>query len=647
MHGEEDVDAVGDSGADEAAGSSETEISLDETSVHELLDVVHAARGVDLRAYKPASLHRRIHRRISELRIDDLAQYVEKVRSDDGELNCLLDAIFINVTSFFRDAATWRHLREHTVPQLLAGLEADQPLRIWSAGCASGEEAYSLAMVLHEALGSVAFGQRVKIYATDIDAEALTTARRATYPAKQLDEVPDELVMRYLEPIGDRFVVDAALRRAVVFGQHDLIADPPISRIDVLMCRNTLMYFTIEAQTAVLDRFHFALNPRGILVLGRSEALINRSSKFAPLALPYRIYTPVVTEGRRRAPRRGVGFARTLQDSATVARQDPGFDVSVTPQILVDGQGLLAAANGQARRLFGLDADDIGCPLQDLEVSYRPLELRSRIEEVQSRGRAVTVRGVEWPLGDHHRILDVHVAPLHIADAATGTAGISVSFVDVTQEQMQRDEVVRLQAALDSAHSLLQSTIEELERTNEELQSTNEELETTNEELQSTNEELETINAELQSTNEELGTRNTEIDKRSSALDEANAALEAILTSLQSAVVVLTPELQISVWNTQAEELWGVRSEEVIGAALTELDIGLPVDQLEQPILEVLADHSARRDVELDAVNRRGRQVACRIRIAPLHRPDDPAASGVILLIDAVDGSSGPLASTV
>ena len=234
-----------------------------------LLEHLKASRGFDFTGYKRSSLMRRVNRRMAQVGVTDYAEYVEHLEMHGEEFTTLFNTILINVTGFFRDAEAWQHISKEVLPELLAAKGSTPPLRIWSAGCASGEEAYTLAMVLAELLGPAEFRDRVKIYATDVDEDALTYARHGSYTEREVRGVPPELLDRYFEPAGGRYAFRKDLRRSVVFGRNDLVQDAPISRIDLLVCRNTLMYFTAEAQSRILSRFHFALGPAGVLLLAR------------------------------------------------------------------------------------------------------------------------------------------------------------------------------------------------------------------------------------------------------------------------------------------------------------------------------------------------------------------------------------------
>jgi two-component system CheB/CheR fusion protein len=427
------------------------------------------------------------------------------------------------------------------------------------------------------------------------------------------------------------------LRRSVIFGRHDLVQDPPISRIDFLVSRNTLMYFDADAQQRILANFHFALRDDGYLFLGKSEVLVARSPLFAAVDLRRRVFAkvPIAATRDRAVPR-----PRAEPESAEATPvpdegvQLAGFETSPVAQVLVDRAGRLAAANMAARILFGLGHRDVGLLLQDLELSYRPVELRSRIEQVYSEGHAVTLRDVEWHAGPEVRFLDVVVHPL---TSQTGEPiGVAIAFTDVTRYRRLGEALQESKREVEIAYEELQSTVEELETTNEELQSTNEELETTNEELQSTNEELETMNEELQSTNEELETINDELQQRTDELNDVNAFLESVLASLAAAVVVVDRELRITAWNDAARELWGLHSQEVQGEHLLNLDIGLPVDKLRAPIRKVLGGDGA-ETLDLEAVNRRGKSTRILLRFAPLASNGNDVR-GAIVMMEASDG---------
>jgi two-component system CheB/CheR fusion protein len=598
-----------------------------------LLAFIRDERGFDFTGYKRPSLQRRIAKRMQEVGVDGFADYQTRLAANGDEFVQLFNTILINVTSFFRDEVAWDFLGDEILPKILEAKEENEPIRIWSTGCASGEEAYTLAMVLAERLGDEAVRGRVKIYATDVDEDALAQGRHATYDEKAVEPVPEHLREKYFERVNSSFVFRSDLRRSVIFGRHDLIHDPPISRVDLLVSRNTLMYFDAETQEQILRSFHFALREHGVLFHGKAEAIANRSQLFVPVDLKRRVFAKVPRDD---PPQRAARLASEDGDLSRIASdtliQGAGFEAAPVAQLVVDTSGRLALANLQARMFFSLAPRDIGRPIQDLEVSFRPVELRSRIEQAYNERHAITLRDVEWRVGDDLRFVDVQVVPLV---SATGeVVGAGITFTDVTRYQRLQQALSESKREAETAYEELQSTVEELETTNEELQSTNEELETTNEELQSTNEELETMNEELQSTNEELSTINDELQQRTDELNETNAYLEGVLGSLSAAVVTLDRDLAVRGWNHGARELWGLIEDEVHGKHFLNLDIGLPVDQLRAPVRKAL-DGEGQQQFVLPAVNRRGRQIEARITVTPLGADGD--IRGAILMMEEVE----------
>jgi len=604
------------------------------SGLDQLLDHLKIERGFDFTGYKRATLERRIAKRMDEVGVDDHVAYRDHLEVNPDEFAQLFNTILINVTSFFRDAPVWEHLAQQTIPVLLAALGDDGPVRVWCAGCSSGEETYTVAMLLCEALGERAFLERVKVYATDVDDEALVQARAAVYSDKAVEPIPPALLEKYFKRHDRSHAFRKDLRRTVIYGRNDLVQDAPISRIDLLVCRNTLMYFTAETQGRILGRLNFALSDHGRLLLGKSEMLMTRSGLFLPEDIKRRVYAKVSRHaGRDRAPL----VSSAPEAPAAQFVRDLAFDSSPVAQVVVDAEETLLAVNRHARAVFGLAHGDIGRPLRDLEVSYRPVDLRSNLEIATAERRTVVLGLVSHsaPSGER-RCFEVEITPITRDDEVMGS---TVAFTDVTLQQSLRSEVDASKAQLENAYEELQSTVEELETTNEELQSTNEELETTNEELQSTNEELETLNEELQSTNAELGTINDELHVRMRELDEANAFLETILTTMATAVIVVDGQLVVKMWNGQAEELFGLRLADVQNRALLGLDVGLPLTELAEPLYDVVLGRAERSVVAVDAVNRRGRAFRSRVIILPLEA-DAQRPYGAVILIEAE--ASGP-----
>jgi len=599
-----------------------------------LLAFIRDSRGFDFTGYKRSSLARRIRKRMQDVGIPDYVDYQDRLESSAEEFRYLFNTILINVTSFFRDKDTWAYLQRDVLPDVLAGIDPAEEIRVWSAGCSSGEEAYSLAIVLAEALGIDECVRRVKIYGTDVDEEALREARTGLYPAKSVEVLPEELRSRYFEANGAQFVLRSDLRRRVIFGRHDITRDAPISRLDLLVCRNTLMYFNVEAQSKIIDRFHFALREGGYLFLGKAEMLLSDGDRFE------------VANMRQRVFRRRPGSAGPPHQPASVKLQangavevrgvsrrhqmrDLALEAAPYAMLGVDVDGAVSVLNSQIRSQFGLTSQDVGRPLRDLEISYRPTELRSLIEQAQTEHRTVRVNGVQRRVSaDEVQYLDILVQPLWAENGLS--VGVAVAFLDTTIATRLALEVKRNREELETAYEELQSTNEELETTNEELQSSIEELETTNEELQSTNEELETTNEELQSGNEELETMNEEMRIRTAELDEARTFMHGVLSSVAAGVVVLDAEMRVRSWNRGAEDLWGLRSDEVDQQGYFALEFGLPNAPVQEMVQFCLESGSRSGPVPIKAVNRIGRTITCAVACSPL----DGYPKGVVLLME-------------
>jgi two-component system, chemotaxis family, CheB/CheR fusion protein len=593
-----------------------------------LIDYLKRTRGFDFHAYKAAGLQRRITKRLDTIGVSGFSDYIDFLEVHPDEFGALFDSILINVTGFFRDPPAWQIIAETVIPAIVS--RNRDAIRVWSCGCASGREAYTLAMLLAERLGRKGFREQVKVYATDVDGGALEEARQATYAPAEVEDVPPALLAKYFERTARGYVFDKELRRSVIFGRNDVLQDAPISRLDLLVCRNTLMYFNAEAQARILSRFHFALNDEGFLFLGKAELLLSYASLFTPVEMKARIFAKVPQPGRRErsdAPT----IVEPDGDRQQVRLRQIAFDASPVAEILVDANGSVMQANQRARSLLGDGLGEAGRPVVHMELVGRVPGLRGALEQAQDELRPVALRNVDWSAGEGGGALQIDVQVVPLLDGATYD-GLSLFILDSTRVRRLHDELTASREQLQSIAEELESTNEELETTNEELQSANEELETANEELQSTNEELETMNEELQLTNEELHAVNDEVSLRGDSLQQANAFLESILRSVHSGVVALDPEMRVTVWNRRAEDLWGLRAEEVRDKHFLSLDIGLPVDELKQPIRACLAGEQESQELVLTASNRRGKSIHCEVTLTPL-LPPQASGRGVILLM--------------
>jgi two-component system, chemotaxis family, CheB/CheR fusion protein len=595
-----------------------------ETTFEGLLEFLRDGRGFDYTSYRRPSLTRRFEKRLQAVGAKNYDEYKDFLETHPEEYSELFNTILINVTGFFRDQEAWQVLASEVLPTVVEAKQDKEHIRVWSAGCASGEEPYTIAMLLSETLGDDAFRARVKIYATDVDDHALSQAREALFTPKQLDNVPAELREKYFPEVNHSYQFRTDVRRAVIFGRNDLLQDPPISRVDLLICRHTLMYFAPPAQERILANFYFALQPGGYLMVGKAEALQSRTHLFQAHDLKRRVFVKDHdAAGDFRPPRRGP-IDRHTPVIPQLSMAEAAFEHAASAQMVLDLEGRITSVNHAARAMFGLKQADVGQPLQDLEISYKPIELRSLLDEVRDRRHIVTRKDVSWSpeQGGDSRTLDLQLSPL--TSQAGEFIGVVVTFGDVTPQRAMQLELEHARRELETAYEELQSTVEELETTNEELQSTNEELETMNEELQSTNEELETMNDELR--------------ERTDEALRANSFLGSILAGIHQSVVVIDKQLRVSAWSRAAADLWGLRQEEVQGEHFLNLDIGIPVDQLRNSLRAVLTGGDA-PDVELTGHNRRGHPIRVVVSFAELQTHNgEPDGVIVAMTAERMDG---------
>src|SRR5262245_59531968 len=379
-----------------------------------LLEFLKRARGFDFTGYKRTSLERRFRRRMDGIGCESYGDYLDYLEVHPEEYEQLFNTLLINVTEFFRDRPSWEHLQTEVLPEVLAAKEDSEPIRVWCAGCATGQEAYTAAMVLSEVLDQDGFRDRVKIYATDVDEEALAIARLGIYSQKDTESIPEELRAKYFERADQRLAFRKDLRRTVIFGRNNLVSDAPISRLDLLICRNTLMYFTAETQGRILRHFHFALRDHGVLMLGKSEMMISHRDVFEAVDINRRIFRklerPASLQARVSGLANGTDAIELPLSEDERASRDSALEVGPHPQVIVSRAGLLTFANLPARALFGIGLDDLGRAFHELEISYQPSELRAPVDEALRERRRVAVGEVHFqPSQGEQRTLDVTV----------------------------------------------------------------------------------------------------------------------------------------------------------------------------------------------------------------------------------------------
>lgn len=529
-------------------------------------------RGVDLRGYKVTTLERRVRRRMQQLGIGTYEDYLHYIGQESGETAKLLDTVLINVTRFFRDVQAWDALSEHVLPALFKYRPPGSSFRVWCAGCATGEEPYSVAILLCELLGPKVKDYEIKIYATDNDESALNIARRAEYPPESLRGVRPEIKAKYFN--GEKLMrVARDVRRMVIFGRSNLLTDAPISHVDLLLCRNVLIYFDSGAQSHIMGRIKYALNEGGVLFLGKSESQLKRNSEFMPIDPRWRIFQRRSASGGSTWPELA-GGRDMEQESKEKARQEleriklyyETVLSTLEPGVLViDAADRVITENDKILKLWEFSTKLIGHKLQETELWHRCTELKQHLEESRANGPK-TVSFDCYATAS--TMVTVTIKPI-MSESGAGQVGTLIYMENATSRMTLQSTIEELETTAEE----LQSANEELETTNEELQSTNEELETTNEDLQSTNEELETTNEELQSLNEELETTNEELSSRTRELDEVNARYSEMMERMPWPVLLVNNDTLIYMFNSAAQKLFGFAHPSEKGMKLAELPL--------------------------------------------------------------------------
>ncbi|HKW24912.1 MAG TPA: CheR family methyltransferase [Terriglobales bacterium] len=546
----------------------------DQLSLHQLVSELANSRNLDLRGYKTTTLERRIRKRMSEVNTRGYSNYLEKIHQDPHEVDRLLNTILINVTEFFRDPQAWEAVRTEVLPGLLRAVKPGDTFRAWCSGCASGEEPYSLAILISDFLRDKLADHDIKIYATDIDDEALTTARRGEYAAEHMRRVRPEWRERYFSGSA-RLRINREQRRLVIFGRSNLIVDAPISHCHLIVCRNLLIYFDTATQKQILGRMHYALEPGGVLFLGKAESKLSESHLFRPLNLRWRLFQrfddraetlglPPTRETEAGNPR----MDKTSQQLQMLQLYHHYILDSLKSGIMeLDSTDIVVNHNEAALGIWALPGAQLqGQRLQNTEIVTRCPEMARHLEESRRKPEPVEF---QCSLRADSQEKTIHVSIRAIVSPEGERTGTLIHCDDISVQEKLQTTIEQLEATGEE----LQSANEELETTNEELQSTNEELETTNEELQSTNEELETTNEELQSLNEELENMNDELEQRTRELHEVTARYAETLRRMPWPVMLVDREETIQLWNAAAQKLFGVSATSVVGISMDRLPL--------------------------------------------------------------------------
>jgi two-component system CheB/CheR fusion protein len=620
---------------------------------HDILGLLRARTGHDFSLYKPSTLQRRIGRRMVIHGLATQAEYVGFLRHNPQELDLLFNELLIGVTSFFRDAAVWEHLANVALPDLLARRGNDHALRAWVIGCSTGEEAYSLAMVFTETLQRLgpSGGRSLQIFASDLSPDAVATARRGRYPATISENVSPDRLARYFSPHEAHFQVNKSIRDMVLFAHHDVVLDPPFTKLDLISCRNLLIYFDARLQRRLLPLFHYSLRPGGLLLLGSAETVGRFNHLFSPIDAKLRLYVrqdsvssghdillksfPPLSRATKEPP--VPRTEDTVQPNNLQAAADHVLLQVYSPAaVVINGSGDIVYISGRTGNYLEPAA---GKANWNFHAMIRE-GLRAPIAEALKRAAAqrepVQLHALEVQLPGGEQIVDVTVQALREPAALDGMtmivfrdivpvspvrrrrrtkSAIEASFAEELQQH--RDEILSLREESRASREQLQSTNEELQSTNEELQSANEELTTSKEEMQSMNEELQTINAELQ----------TKLDD----LALAQSDMQNLLNSVDIAILFLDQDLNVRRYTDRTARIINLRESDV-GRPLSDLTTSLRYPEFHDDALETL------RTLEISEkqiLTDDGRWFS--VRIMPYRRLDNVIDGIVVTLVDITE----------
>ncbi len=543
-----------------------------------IIERLRDAYGIDFNYYKPATISRRIDRRIALSNDGSFQEYIERVGNDPNELELLYKDLLIGVTRFFRDPEAFAILQNEIVPAIVAGTSPDEEIRVWVPGCATGEEPYSLAMLFHEHLTALRRQQTVRIFASDVHRESLQLASEGVYPESSLEEITPERRQRYFVREGHQYRVHSDLRRMLIFSPHNLIKDPPFTKMDLVSCRNLLIYFQPPAQLKALSAFHFALKLQGVMFLGPSEGPGELVDEFSPIDRQWKLYRKIrdtrlpLDLRLSLAPGLGRASSRLLLpgDLRLSRAYESLLNRYVPTGVLINDQREVLHVFGDAdlylRAPSGrMTQDIVGMARGDLRIA-----LSSAIQSAAKKGEKVTYKGVRLHGRDNRDdlVLSITVDPL--LDKATNSTFMYVLFqeqqrlappeVDTAQlfeaDTETQARVQQLEHELQHTRESLQSTVEELETSNEELQSSNEELLAANEELQSTNEELHSVNEELYSVN-------AEHELKIKELIEATNDLNNLIRSTEIGTVFLDRDHRVHLFTPVAAQIFSLLPQDI------------------------------------------------------------------------------------
>ncbi|MGB3244570.1 MAG: CheR family methyltransferase [Sulfitobacter sp.] len=623
---------------DEDADSSQVQSIISE--------ILRKQSGHDFSEYKSKTFFRRVARRMQVRKIDDLAGYCALLKQDSDEVNALFSDLLISVTNFFRDTDAFAALEDQVIPNICKNRDARTPIRVWVPACTTGEEVYSLAILISEHLEAKAIVAQVQIFATDIDDPALSVARQGRYPEQLLRQVSAQRLAKYFVQDGASYVVCKKVREMCIFSPHNIISDPPFSRMDMVSCRNLLIYFGPDLQRQVIPTFHYALKPEGYLFLGASESISKYGELFHTVDKKNRIFQAVDQGNRRWNP---AGMMHRIADITNEKNSGQGLtsiqlrhkverhilEQHTPAHAVVRADGEIVFVSAGTGRLLELPRGAPSHHLLDMVPRNVRLELRTALQQVVENNRPVTRRDLSVTTTDgESQYLTLRVEPLQ---GAKERERLYIVFFEPSENPIPdsaeaRDSSRRSEVAENELREMqerLQSTVEEYETALEELKSSNEELVSVNEEAQSANEELEASKEEMQSLNEELNTINVELSGKIDDLDRANADLRNLFDATQIATVFLDGDLVIRNFTPAAAELFNLRAAD-LGRPLSELSSVSDYPELKTHIHEVFQSGL----VYEHRLSRAEKNTNYLVRITPYLGGNEAVEGAVVTLVD-------------
>lgn len=624
----------------------------DESEIASLFRLLRRRFRIDFERYRPTTIERRIERRISMTNSGSLTEYLRRISDDTKELDTLYRDLLVEVTEFFRDPTAFSRLSDEVIPNLLSECQPERPLRIWVPACATGEEAYSIAILIRDWQTRMPKTDRidVKIFATDVHQESLETASAGVYSSESVVRVPSRLREKYLHRSQDLYHVAPAVRQMVIFAPHDITADPPFTKLDLISCRNALIYFKPEVQRKVISLFHFGLRVGGTLFLGPSETLGEAAAEFNMIDGQWRIFSktrdvrldnvrsPSFTQPLRSIVPARKGLVTTPLPTSTNLLIPEIHEVLlreyVPPSLLINQEGELLHCFGAARDLLRQPEGQATLDIMKMVQDDLRTALGAALQRVRSQNEAVVIKAVPIDINGTPQSFRLvakpytksveHAILVCLEPDAPPPESRQPEASDYTHDDQAAERILTLERELDFSRESLQATVEELETSNEELQSTNEELVASNEELQSTNEELHSVN-------EELHTVNAEHQHKIAELMELTTDMDNLLKSTEIGTIFLDADLTIRKFTPAIGDAFHILPQD-IGRPIEHLASNLDVSHLIDSVREVL---ETGRSIERQARSRAGR--TCLLRIQPYtHSGDIP--SGVVLT--CVDVSS-------